>query len=116
MTKIRQAMGRNKETAAFVQEFQATNSLDGLKTLANQHADAHGRIAQAAISAANYASVKTGTGLIDAESPSELREGAEHLHQVPLPVVEALRRVARAAAVPRPAARPSAPAEEAPRG
>jgi len=72
VTKIRQAMSRKKETAAFVREFQAISSLDGLKTLANQHEDAHGRIAQAALSAANYASVKTGTGLIDAESPSEL--------------------------------------------
>ena len=72
VTKIRQAMGRKKETAAFVQEFQAISSLDGLKTLASQHADAHGRIAQAAISAATYASVKTGAGLMDAESPSEL--------------------------------------------
>lgn len=73
VTKIRQAIARNKETATFLSNFQAVDTLDQLKSLADSHATAaRGRIAQAAISAARYAQVKSGTGLIDAESPSEL--------------------------------------------
>ena len=72
VTKIRQAMARKSQAVAFLKDFQEVSSLSALEGVADSHQSAHGRIAQAAISAASYAKVKSGSGLMDAESPSEL--------------------------------------------
>ena len=72
VTKIRQGMANRRQTGAFLRAFQSVDNLESLGRLVEGQQNAHGRIAQAALSAARYAKTKTGAGLIDAESPSEL--------------------------------------------
>jgi biopolymer transport protein ExbB len=72
VTKIRQGLSSRGQANEFMTSFQKVSNLEDLSKLVDQNQTPHGRIAQAALSAARYAKTKAGSGLIDAESPSEL--------------------------------------------
>lgn len=74
VTKTRQLLGLRRRRERFLTAFHEAASLAAAKGVITTHLgqDGHARLAQAGISAAEFANVNRSQALIEAESPSEL--------------------------------------------